>query len=163
MNTNDTFSTLVESLHLSEEIDALNHRLEKWINNGGQKRIDDTVLDAQIYQQLMDFIANSPGIGTTKMTTAEILKELKSLREFLNQIPVIEMAVPFEPEADFKQEVIKHLKGLIQGDFAVRFQVDNGLIAGCQISFKGKFADFSLLKILNDRPAQIFDLGVNRG
>ena len=148
MMTSDIFSTLVEDHHLSEEIADLDQHLAGWINNGGHPPSGEAK-----YNSIYEKITSS---SETKLNHAEIIQKLTSFRQFLNTLPVLEIVVAFKPEEIFKNEVVNRLKRGIKGNFVVKFSTDKDLIAGCKLNFKGRFADYSLLKVFSDNPAGAF-------
>lgn len=143
----DTFSTLVESNHLVEDIADLEGQVAGWINNGGKLSPGDDKF-AAIYQQLTQINSN--------LNQAEFIQLLTSFKQYLQTLPKLELVTAFEADSDFRKQVVLKLKEVIGGSFVVKFTTNRNLIAGCQINFKGKFGDYSLDKIFREHPEKFF-------
>lgn len=153
MKTIDSFSTLVERIHLAEEVDILDEEITVWINNGAQK-IRSTILDSSLLDQ----------IGRTedrlkrqiKLSQPEVLKRLHQLRLVLRAIPMVEIRAACDLPEEFKKTLVVNLKKTIKGNFVIKVSKNKDLIAGAQISFRGKYGDYSLIKKLSDNKEAIF-------
>jgi hypothetical protein len=148
MDTYDTFSTLVESHHLHDEIANLEQATQKWINTGGQLT-GESQFNA-LYQKII-------GPDAQTLNQAEVIQKLTNFKKYLASIPVLEITMAFEADQLFKEQLIKKIAPDIKGPFVVKFNTDQDIIAGCKVSFKGKFGDYSVLKIMTDSPGKVFD------
>ncbi len=146
MSNIDTFSTLVESRHLTSDIDQFRTHLDRWISSREKPTSNDKF--EAIYHQLMDSAKN--------LNEAEKLHILMEFRKYLQALPSLELTIAFDPDDTFKEQVRTKLSGQIKGNYLVKFKVDKEIIAGCLLNFNGKFADYSLVKILEEKKEDIF-------
>lgn len=151
MKTIDTVSTIVERVHSTEDLEKIETEISVWINDGGS--FHSTMLSPDQVEQLTTTIDNNQRVNLSR---PEVVLNLNKLRQALHQLPVLELVCPFVPDPTFKQEVIRQLQKSVTGNFVAKFSTKTELIAGMQLIFKGKFKDYSLLKQLEDRKAEIF-------
>ena len=146
MSSNDIFSTIVESLNLSAEGDLLKTHLDRWLSSGGKVSATDPLMP--VYQKIIE--------SAKELNEAEILQRLTEFRRYLQTLPSLELTIAFEPDEAFKQQVSKELTTPVNRNLMVKFIINKEIIAGCLINFNGKFADYSLLKTLEDNRESIF-------
>lgn len=151
MNNNDIVSTVVESLHSTEDLEKIETEIGVWINDGGN--IQSSLLTPGQVEHLTTTIDKGQRV---KLSRPEVIYNLNKMRQQLKQIPILEIVCPFEVEQSFKQQVINYLASNVSGTFVAKFSTNTGLIAGAQVIFKGKFKDYSLIKKLEDDKEKIF-------
>ena len=153
MRDNDMFSTLVESYHSSEQIEALSSTVESWIKNGGMTSNDDNQF-AGLYQKLLN---------NENLNQAEILHRLSAFKTYLSVLPILEITLAFNPDEAFKEKILEKLTSFTSIKFILKISTNKDLIAGCTLSFRGKFVDYSLLRTLTQRKEVIFssEIGIN--
>ncbi len=73
-----------------------------------------------------------------------------SLKRALREVPVVSLSVPKGATYDIKQELYDWFKLVINPPFVLEINLSNAIVAGVELSYKGKFYSKTYNKALED-------------
>ncbi len=144
--------TLEEVNELALELDLL---LTSIYESG--ERGFDSVLKHKVRSWVALNIATE--VAGSKLSKEAYLKQLKAT---LEQLAKVDMTIAFEPTDAFIDEILHFLRGVLGESVVIDLKVDKSLLGGVLVSYKGKYKDFSLLKVFNNEAPQLDGLIVER-
>lgn len=71
-------------------------------------------------------------------------------RENLADLPVLSMTLAFTPSRDFLTDIIKGLREQYENNLILDILVDENIIGGAVVTYKGQYRDYSLRKRLEE-------------
>ena len=86
-------------------------------------------------------------LSKSKMNKKEFIDGL--LKE-LSELEPVSITIAFRPSASFTKEVAGRISNLIDTNFVIQFIHDPAVLGGAKITFKGKYADYTLERVIND-------------
>jgi F0F1-type ATP synthase delta subunit len=95
-------------------------------------------------------LAYAESAGSSSMNPADIQKILQEVKETLLKLPVIEFKVAFEPAEQFILRLVEWVHQYISPDAIIEVKVDRNIIGGVQISYNGRYHDYSVIKYLQE-------------
>ncbi|HWA51565.1 MAG TPA: F0F1 ATP synthase subunit delta [Patescibacteria group bacterium] len=130
-------STRDDVLNIENDLDLL----EKSIYE--EKENFDFVLKNKIKKTFADTIS--------KLTEGQNKEEvIKKIKEFLEKIEFLEITIPKEPSEILIEKITNWLQKNTDHKIALDIKVDPKIIAGATFSYKGKFFDGSINKLINE-------------
>lgn len=96
--------------------------------------------------------AEAAGRGTSN--PADMQTVLQEVKEILLALPVIEFKIAFDPAEQFVFRLAEWAHQNIAPDAVLELKIDRNLIGGVQISYKGKYHDYSVIKYLQEVQTQ---------
>lgn len=111
------------------------------------KVLDETIAYAK-KEKIISLLA-SEGIEISHKEAVQ--KYLQELKKIVMELPVITLNIAFEPSSAFVKIVAGWLASHINRPIVSAFVVDRSLIGGAVISYQGKYVDFSMKKILDEK------------
>lgn len=157
MKYNDTLVSRDGGLHSEATLLNLDRHLQTIISHGG--KLSESDIEALKSTQQMLGIADKQHGPVLRISNspAQNIQALSWLRkEIKTLVPVFYITVAFRADEGFEALIISQLEKTVQGPFVVRINSDPSLIAGCTLSFKGKFKDYSLKTKLVEDKGQVF-------
>lgn len=99
-------------------------------------------------------------------TREEVYQKLSSLEKTLNRLKPLIIYLAFDPPQREIRELGRFIKDRMDKDIILEIRKNPSLVAGCALVWKGRYRDFSLRKIFqekNDKILDIFSRYLNQG
>lgn len=125
---------------------------------------DVIVLEREL-DVLLESIYKSPGFEETLKTQvrkdtasgieevvkdADIEKTLRKLKKKLEEMEFVQITIAFDPSSENISKLSDWVKNNIDKNILIDLRVRPYIVAGATISYKGKYADYTLTKVFSE-------------
>jgi hypothetical protein len=87
------------------------------------------------------------GVGVARQREKSLSDQEKSL----SALKEVRVRIAFEPSEDFTQEIVREIKKRFGEEYVLDLLVQNNLLGGVVIEADGKYWDYSLKKIFEEK------------
>lgn len=105
---------------------------------------------ALVHENKEAIIAFAEAEGRSITDPAEMQKVLQEVKEIMLNLPVIELKIAFNPAEQLVLRLVEWVRQNISPDAILELKVDRNLIGGAQISYNGRYHDYSVIKYLQE-------------
>ncbi len=102
------------------------------------------------HQKKEAVVAFAEATGRSITNPADMQKVLQEVKELLLKLPVVEFKIAFDPAEQFIFHLVEWVHQYISPDAILELKVDRNLIGGVQISYNGRYHDYSVIKYLQE-------------
>lgn len=104
---------------------------------------------SKLTQTLPKYIKEPHNSAIISYMKEKSVEELSKLAVFLKEIEELKLTISFTPKKDHLEEIISWTKKNIGPEMVIKFETDETILGGAVLSFKGRYKDYSLRKILD--------------
>jgi F0F1-type ATP synthase delta subunit len=147
-----TLDKLIEDIYSEQQVWDLLERLDI-LENGlfGKKKFSESLDDlfSEDKKKAMLYLIKEEKIEETD--SQGMAKFVEKIKEEIKKISTVTLELAFEPSTTMIKKWGAEIVKEINKKIFVKIVINRQLLAGVKISFDGKFADYSIRKILNTR------------
>lgn len=149
-------SELIQKLRTKDDLETLRGELDVLRNTLYQS---DTNYSEVLKNEVRGWVSE---IITRESKDTDVKEYLDEIDKSLNLVPVLVVAISFEPSEKFIEKLSNWLKENIAKDLVVDILFNTQLIGGIQLSFRGKYLDISLRKKIAKELETVSLVGSNK-
>lgn len=149
-------SELLQKLRTKDDLETLRGELDVLRNAMYQS---DTNYPEVLKNEVRGWVSEIIGRESKDMDAKEYLDEID---KSLSSVPILVVAISFEPSEKFIEKLSSWLKDNISKDLVIDILFNMQLIGGIQLSFRGKYLDLSLRKKISKELETVSLTGSNK-
>ena len=130
------YSKILVQLKTLDDVDTLIQEIDV-LSNSLYKSNFEEVLYSKIRKSTLDAIVRF-GVG------AQLIAPLRELEEILKTLKLLKLTLAVSPTPALVDTISSWVKTNVGEDVVLDISLDSNLMGGAQISFSGKYADYSL-------------------
>lgn len=162
---NNMFDQILSKLKTTEQADRL---VDELINlKANAFKPSAPALEELVLKELSTSYGEDLLLIIKQNKPVDVQKFINEFIEVLKNLPVLNLTIAFEPRSKSIDHFHAFITQNISKNILMNIEIDPSIVGGAQITFNGKYIDFSLKKLLevelNTKGSEYFKLLNNNG